>query len=261
MYWILNNPWDAFILLWIVIIKPVLVASTGVLLCFVAVMKYKKVDTRKTIWGSIILVIITSLLVTGIRLYGYFHPSLNTKAGHENYAAHFYDVQKKQIVAAQKFGITPFKDRKEADTYLQEGNLCHIRSNKNYQLARMDHSIPYLTKNASHLLNRIGENFRDSLASQNMSAYKIYVTSILRTDADVERLRKINKIAVQNSAHRYATTFDISFSQFVPIGLSTETPNDLKRVLAEVLRDLRDQKECYVKYEETPKCFHITCRK
>ena len=260
MSWIINNPWDAFILLWAVIIKPVLVASTGVLLFFIALTKYRKVNKKTIIWGSIVLVIITSLMVTGIRLYGYFNPVLNTQDGHENYVAHFNDVQKRQIAAAQKYGIVPLKDREEAEKHLQEFNLEHIKSNKNYQLVPMGHSIPYLTKNASILLNKIGENFRDSLASKNMPSHKIVVTSILRTDADVDKLMKVNSVAVENSAHRYATTFDISHSQFVPLGLATETTkSDLKKVLAEVLRDLRNEKECYVKYEKS--CFHITTRR
>mgnify|MGYP003445810779 CR=1 FL=1 len=57
MSWIINNPWDAFILLWAVVIKPVLVASTGILLFFIAVTKYRKVNKKTIIWGSIVLVI------------------------------------------------------------------------------------------------------------------------------------------------------------------------------------------------------------
>lgn len=206
--------------------------------------------------------LLSFVLVAGIRIHAYLNPKLNTQNGQENYAAHFNDVQRIQIAAAQKFGMHPLKDRAEAMSRLKEYNLHHIRSNKNYQLAPMHHSIPYLTNNASALLNTIGENFRDSLASKNLSAYKIVVTSILRTDADVERLMKKNTVAVKNSAHRYATTFDISYVQFVPVGISNDVSRiELKKVLAEVLRDLRSQKECYVKYEQSQHCFHITSRK
>ena len=84
----------------------------------------------------------------------------------------------------------------------------------------------------------------------------------LSVDQDVEKLMKKNSVAVKNSAHRYATTFDISYTQFVPIGLTAKTDkNVLKKVLAEVLRDLRDEKLCYVKYEKSQNCFHITVRR
>ena len=85
---------------------------------------------------------------------------------------------------------------------------------------------------------------------------------MLRTDADVERLMKSNSVAVRNSAHRHATTFDISYRNFVRVGMFDNTVSgDLKRVLAEVLRDLRKERLCYVRYESSQSCFHITSRK
>ena len=70
-----------------------------------------------------------------------------------------------------------------------------------------------------------------------------------------------NTVAVKNSAHRHATTFDISYKTFEP-GLFTFETNvgELKKTLAEVLRDLRNDKLCYVRYEVKPGCFHITVR-
>jgi hypothetical protein len=73
---------------------------------------------------------------------------------------------------------------------------------------------------------------------------------------------KMNNVAVKNSAHRYATTFDISYKNFVPVGLNLKVDRgDLKKVLAEVLRDLRNEKLCYVRYETSQSCFHITTRR
>jgi hypothetical protein len=34
----------------------------------------------------------------------------------------------------------------------------------------------------------------------------------------------------------------------------------LKWVLSEVLRDMREQKRCYIKYEVKQGCFHMTVR-
>ena len=150
---------------------------------------------------------------------------------HTNYSELFNDVQKRQIVAAQKYGITPLKDRTAADEAIKSGNLVKLT------------------------------NFRDSLSSKGLCDNKIIVTSVLRTDADVERLMKYNSVAVKNSAHRYATTFDISYTRFAPAGLNLKTTKgDLKKVLGEVLRDLRNEKLCYVKYEKSQGCFHITVR-
>jgi adenylosuccinate lyase len=95
-----------------------------------------------------------------------------------------------------------------------------------------------------------------------MTTHKIVVTSLLRTDADIEKLMRQNSVAVKNSAHRHATTFDISYTRFVPASITTNAnPHEMKKVLAEVLRDLRDAKLCYVKYEKSQNCFHITSRR
>lgn len=262
MSWIINNPWEAFMLLWAIILKPVCIITLVVLLCAVILKRRCNLKARQVVLWSLAVIILLSAMVTGIRIYGYFNPSLDTTEGHENYAVHFNDVQRTQIVAAKKFGITPLKDRAEAEKAIRESGLTHVKSGRNYQLAPMGHSIPYLTENAANLLDKIGHNFLDSLDAKNMCSHKIVVTSLLRTDADVERLMKRNSVAVKNSAHRYATTFDISYRQFIPIGFSFNTSKtELKKVLAEVLRDLRDDKECYVKYEKSQGCFHITVRR
>ena len=75
--------------------------------------------------------------------------------------------------------------------------------------------------------------------SKGLCDHKIVVTSILRTDEDVERLMKRNNVAVKNSAHRYATTFDVSYRNFVPVGLN------LKRI-GENLK--RCSQKCFVTF-------------
>ena len=82
----------------------------------------------------------------------------------------------------------------------------------------------------------------------------------------MKRLRKGNINASDKSAHRYGTTFDISYKRFdqvpAPDGypLQPVREDTLKMVLAEVLRDLKQQGDCYVKYELKQGCFHITAR-
>lgn len=204
-----------------------------------------------------------SIIAVGTaRVYQFAFPDFPTEPGHENYSAYFNDMQKQQIGAAQKYGISPIKDRAAAKHAIKSGNLVKVTSCRDYQLAPMGHSIPYLTDNAADILAEIGRNFRDSLDSKGLCDHKIVVTSILRTDEDVEKLMKRNNVAVKNSAHRYATTFDISYRNFVPVGLALSTDRgELKKVLAEVLRDLRNEKLCYVRYETSQSCFHITVRK
>ena len=261
MNWIINNPIDALQLLWGIAIKPcvvVCVAISIVWLVAAKIFKSKRWLVRRLCLSAMTISVI---MVGTVRVYHFAYPDLNTDQERENYSAYFNDMQKRQISAAQKYGIAPIKDRALAQEAIKSGKLVRITSCREYQLAPMGHSIPYLTGNASDVLKKIGENFRDSLSSKGLVDHKIVVTSVLRTETDVERLMKTNPVAVKNSAHRHATTFDISYVNFIPMGLFVNTDRgELKKVLAEVLRDLREQKQCYVRYESSQSCFHITSR-
>ena len=183
-----------------------------------------------------------------------------------NYATLFNDQNGVQLKAAAQFGIKqPLKNRNVADE-VKDG-LVKIRSNSHYSIAKLTHSIPYLTDGAAELLDMIGKNFLDSLESKGLNPNKIIVTSVLRTQEDIKKLQKSgNPNAVKNSAHCYATTFDIAYAYYDKTWFKnfrfceSVEPVTLKKVLGEVLRDLRRQKKCYVKYEVKQRCFHITTR-
>ena len=262
MNWIISNPIDALQLGWDIAIKPCLLIVVSICLLWLTLARICK-GKMKLIRRLCLSAIAISIIAVGVaRVYQYAFPNLHTEPGHENYSAYFNDMQKRQIGAAQKYGISPIKDRTAAKHAIKSGNLIKVSSCRDYQLAPMGHSIPYLTENAADILSKIARNFRDSLDSKGLCDHKIVITSILRTDEDVELLMKMNNVAVKNSAHRYATTFDISYRNFVPAGLNLNTDRvELKKVLAEVLRDLRNEKLCYVRYETSQSCFHITTRR
>ena len=136
--------------------------------------------------------------------------------------------------------------------------LVKISSCRWYEIDDLTHSLPYLVPRADKLLETIGRNFRDSLDSKGLPDRKIIVTSVLRTDSSVKRLRKKNLNASANSAHIFGTTFDVAYARYV--GGKEEERDKLKTVLAEVLQDLRLAKKCYVRYEYKQGCFHITVR-
>ena len=127
-------------------------------------------------------------------------------------------------------------------------------------------SIPYLVPRAAVLLQDIGQAFFDSLYVKGVPMHKLIVTSVLRSQEDVAKLRRRNGNATENSCHLYGTTFDICYNRYRtvenPKGPSRRmVRNDtLKWVLSEVLRDMREQKRCYIKYEVKQGCFHMTVR-
>ena len=177
-----------------------------------------------------------------------------------SYNRDFNDLNDKHLEAAIQIGVEPIANREEAETKKKE--LKEIKSNRNYDIDELTHSIPFLVTKASDLLDKIGTNFSDSLKSLNAPHYKLIVTSVTRTKEDIEKLGKRNRNASKNSAHVYGTTFDISWKRFRKDDKSkTELSEEqLKMVLASVLRDLQKEESCYVKHEKKQACFHITAR-
>lgn len=174
----------------------------------------------------------------------------------QNYQATFRDLNDKHVSAARRWGIKPVQSKDELES--QADKLEKIGSCRWYEIDDLTHSLPYLVPRAGELLETIGRNFRDSLDSKGLPDRKIIVTSVLRTNSSVKRLRKKNLNASANSAHIFGTTFDVAYSRYV--GGKEEERDKLKSVLAEVLQDLRVAKKCYVRYEFQQGCFHITVR-
>lgn len=179
------------------------------------------------------------------------------------FAREFNDLNDTQLQVAQAIGVPPVEDRDAAEAL--KDRLVRLEDTDSYVVDSLTHSIPYLVPSAKALLDRIGANFLDSLASKGLNPNKLVVTSVLRTEADVRALRKHNLNASENSTHRYGTTFDLSYWHYVKVSelrgrpYEDVPPEYLRAVLSQVLKDLHDQKGvCYVKYEKKQSCFHIT---
>ncbi len=179
----------------------------------------------------------------------------------------FNDLNDVQLKAAARWGIQPVDTREQAVKLCQGGKLVYIGSIPGVTLdKRIKSSIPYLVPRASFLLTKIAVNFLDSLRVKKIKYNMLIVTSVLRTKEDVTQLRTHNGNATKNSCHQYGTTFDLSYNRYVqvqdPRGPQVKpVRNDtLKWVLSEVLRDLRADSICYIKYEVNQGCFHITTR-
>lgn len=168
----------------------------------------------------------------------------------------FNDSNKYQYAAAERIAIRPIRSVTEA--YYLNRPLVEISSCRWYDIEPLTHSMPFLVPEAARLLETIGRNFADSLAKRGAPGHKFRITSVLRTPHSVKRLRRVNGNATDSSTHQFGTTFDISYSRFNYYGNTRLSDGELKYILAEVLRDLRAQKKCMVKYERKSPCFHIT---
>ena len=181
-----------------------------------------------------------------------------------SYAEAFPDTNAVQLVAAQKWGVSPVKNREDAESRKRE--LVYVGSNPYFHVDPLYSSIPYLVPRAAVLLQDIGQAFFDSLYVKGVPMHKIIVTSVLRSQEDVAKLRRRNGNATENSCHLYGTTFDICYNRYKTVEdpkgpARRQVRNDtLKWVLSEVLRDMRNQNRCYIKYEVKQGCFHMTVR-
>lgn len=181
-----------------------------------------------------------------------------------SYLEAFPDTNAVQLVAAQQWGVKPVANRADAEARKKE--LVYVASSPYYHVDPLRQSIPYLVPRAAVLLQDIGQAFFDSLYIKDVPLHRLIVTSVLRTQEDVARLRRFNGNATENSCHLYGTTFDICYNRYETVE-PPEGPrrravgsDTLKYVLSEVLRDMRQQGRCFIKYEVKQGCFHMTVR-
>lgn len=189
-------------------------------------------------------------------------PNLFSSCKVWSYPECFPDSNSTQLIAAETNGVIPVDSREEIMDYVDDGRLTNISTSPYYIVEDLTHSMPYLVPKAQLLLNTIGINFVDSLHSKGYPLHLPVVTSVLRTAHDIRNLQQGNINSVTNSCHCYGTTIDITYNRFMPLEGAdiTRYDDNLKKVLAEVLYDLRAQNRCYVKYERLQACFHLTVR-
>ena len=192
-------------------------------------------------------------------------PVKNKIKGVSSYVRVFNDLNDVQIATASRVGIARIANRDEA--MLRKDSLVFIGNSPYYDVKKLTHSIPYLVPRAAICLEEIARAFMDSCVAKGLPMHKVVLTSVLRTESDVAKLRRVNVNASQNSCHQHGTTFDISYNHFKMVQNPYTAPQreipatKLKQILAEVLEDQRDMGTCFVKYEyRRSACFHITAR-
>lgn len=177
-----------------------------------------------------------------------------------SYARYFNDSNYVHQAAAERIGIEPLTGLRSH--WQTRRPLVKVKSCRDYFIDSLEFSRPFLVPQAAVRLAEIGRRFRDSVDARGGGDYRVKVTSLLRTPRSVARLRRRNRNAIDSSVHRYGTTFDISYAQFVADNdRLPRSASDLEGVLAEVLKAMREEGKIYVKYERHQPCFHITARR
>ena len=179
-----------------------------------------------------------------------------------SYKLKFNDQQSRQHEVASRIGLSrPPKDR--ADAASMRKQLVEIKTNSNYIVDDLTHSVPFLIPSAKRELDSIGAEWADILRRNSLPHYRFYVTSVLRTQEDIKFLQRSGDInSVTQSCHCYGTTFDLAYMRYDKVTRTREYMHEdnLKLVLGQVLLNHQRAHKIFVKYEAKQSCFHITVR-
>jgi len=174
-----------------------------------------------------------------------------------NLRPYFNDSNYVHWQEAESYGLQPLSDTRSH--WQLNRPIVKVTTCADYFLDTLIFSRPYLVPEAAATLREIGHRFRDTIAARGGGDYRIKVTSVLRTPQTVRRLRRRNRNAIDSSVHQLGTTFDISYASFVASSPApARSVDDLKGILAEVLKAMREENKIWVKYEVGQPCFHIT---
>ena len=177
------------------------------------------------------------------------------------------DVNDIHLGFATTVGITPFSTNEELlssiDSLRAVGALTYIVPCREFDIEKLSHSHPYLTRQARQLLIDIGERFRQKQIEKGLKVHKMVITSMLRTEQSQKSLRRRNFNATKSTtSHLYGTTFDISAQRFVRydfLGNKSETSRGIyQKLLEEAVKELRNEGRCVVMREYKQACLHIT---
>jgi hypothetical protein len=132
------------------------------------------------------------------------------------------------VSSARELGVRVGSDA-HRDSLLAEGRLVQLEASSQHWIVRRGSSPALVVPHMRTLLEVLGERFQARLAEMGLPAYRMEVTSSLRTSDRQERLRASNANAAAGvSSHEFGTTLDLSYAAFAP-------PADLP---ADILRDV-----------------------
>jgi hypothetical protein len=182
-------------------------------------------------------------------------------------------------------------DRETIEALAADGRLVQLEdSTPQWILRRAGGRPTYVVPHTRALLTELGERFQRRLAEMGLPAYRLEVTSALRTTEGQASLRERNPNAAAGvSAHEFGTTVDIPYTAFappaeLPASLRVEGPpalrpyldriaaltlesvsarksRELQKVLGDVLREAQREGLVLVTFERFQPVFHVTVAK
>lgn len=190
------------------------------------------------------------------------------------------------LARARALGVRP-ADAGERERLLADGRLVALDDSSAAYTHEVADDGALVVPGARALIEEIGRRFQAALAERGLPAYRIIVSSALRTAEDQAELRRTNpNAAAGTSTHEFGTTVDILYEAFAapselpapyvarePAWLRGPTDaaarailehaaarksRELMGILGGVLRELQDEGAVYVTLERQQPVYHIT---
>jgi hypothetical protein len=120
------------------------------------------------------------------------------------------------VAAAQRAGVGPVRDSAHVARLLGSGALVQLPDSSQWWVLReLDQSLPYMTPRTREVLEEIGRRFHVRLERHGLPPFRLDVTSVLRTGAQQDALRRHNRNASSTtSSHEFGSTFDVAYLNF-----------------------------------------------
>jgi hypothetical protein len=219
------------------------------------------------------------------RIDSVFQPLPLLRPAQENTLRSFSNAR--QLERARALGVGRLLPPERLEALRSEGALVRLEDTEHFVIRDMDHSQPLVVPAVQALLTEIGERFQARLQRLGAPAYRLEVSSALRTPADQAALRRVNPNAAQGeSTHEYGTTVDVLYSAFAAPARPIVAPEvggadwlephlqryaalaaervagrralELKAILGEVLIELQDEGKVMVTLERLQPVYHMT---
>jgi hypothetical protein len=192
-----------------------------------------------------------------------------------------------QLAAARRLGVPQPLSEAAISRHRESGALVPLEDSRYWVVRELDYSVALVTPDVMVLLEEIGNRFHGELDRRGLPALRLEVTSVLRTAANQEALRRVNpNAAAGESTHQYGTTIDITYASFrAPIEpvvtldvagapwlerqlrrvevLAAETgaarmSRELQAILGHILRDMQQEGKVMVTMEIRQPVYHMT---
>jgi hypothetical protein len=234
---------------------------------------------------SVLAGVIASIDAEAARIDSIFQPLPLLQPAQESALVRFGNVQ--QLERARALGVGRSLSEERIEQLRRDGALVVLEDTEQWIVRDLDYSRSLAVPAVWTLLTEIGNRFHARLAALGAPAYRLEVTSVLRSAENQAALRRVNPNAtVGESTHEYGTTVDVLYSAYsaparpiveIDAGeaawlgphlqrfaeitaerVAARRSLELKAILGQVLIEMQEEGKAMVTLERLQPVYHVT---